>query len=221
MSSRIASRSAASVGEMATCWLMLSSLSFESCRTIAAIWNPAQNAGCQWPSTFIDQRCGALAEFLERRFEGAKLLRAEFGEHFFHLAGMFSKGGGNQILAARGKGHDPNAPVVGALHAADQALRDQAIDRDADRTGGQIDQRAYGIYGQGSAVQQNLQHSEIREAQPGLFDARGRIFGEGAHRLHHDQPGVVGSLKAASHKNLNPSEVYVINCIGVNIIDAK
>jgi hypothetical protein len=42
---------------------------------------------------------------------------------------MLSKGGNNEILAAWGEGNDPNAPVFGALDPADQALRDEAIDR--------------------------------------------------------------------------------------------
>jgi hypothetical protein len=58
---------------------------------------------------------------------------------------MRSKGGNNEILAAWGEGNDPNASVFGALDPADQALRDEAIDSDADRTRGQIHDGAYRI----------------------------------------------------------------------------
>jgi hypothetical protein len=37
-----------------------------------------------------------------------------------------------------GKGNDPNVSVFGALEPADQALGDEAIDSDTDRTWGQI-----------------------------------------------------------------------------------
>jgi hypothetical protein len=68
-------------------------------------------------------------------------------------------------------------------------------------------------------VQQDFQHAEIREAEAGLCDASGRIPCQGAHRLHHYQPGVIRPLKASRHKNLNLPEVYFINSIDINMID--
>ena len=79
------------------------------------------------------ERGSALADFLEPHFKTAKLLRAQFREHFPHLPGMLSKGRNNEILATRGEGNDPNASIFGALDPADQSLRDEAIDRDTDR----------------------------------------------------------------------------------------
>src|SRR6202049_4996606 len=113
---------------------------------------------------------------------------------------MLSKGGDNEIPAACGEGNDPNASVFAALDPADQALRDEAIDRDTDRTRGQIDDRSYSIDRQRPFVQQDFQHAEIREAEPGLFNTSGCVPRQGAHRLHHYQPDTVRPLKAPRHK---------------------
>src|SRR5437016_666481 len=43
---------------------------------------------------------------------------------------MLSKGRNNEILATRGEGNDPNASVFGALNPADEALRDEAIEKE-------------------------------------------------------------------------------------------
>src|SRR2546427_12574469 len=66
---------------------------------------------------------------------------------------MLSKGGNNEILATWGEGNDPNASVFGALDPADQALRDEAIDKDTDRAWGQIDDWADGIEDRKSVVE--------------------------------------------------------------------
>ena len=62
---------------------------------------------------------------------------------------MLSKSSGDEVLATRGEGNDPNAPVVGALDPADQILREETVYSDTDRTWGQVDDRAYRINGQG------------------------------------------------------------------------
>src|SRR6266850_1163943 len=113
---------------------------------------------------------------------------------------MLSKGGNNETLATWGEGNDPNASVFGALDPADQALRDETIDSDTDRTWGQIDDWAYRIDGQWPFMQQQLQYAEIRETEPGLFNASGCVPCQGAHRLHHYQPDVVGPLNVSAHK---------------------
>src|SRR6266851_2174133 len=113
---------------------------------------------------------------------------------------MLSKGGNNEILAAWGEGDDPNASVFGALYTADQALRDEAIDRDTDRTRGQIDDWAYRIDRHRPFVQQEFQHAEIREAESSLFNTSGCIPCHGAHRLHHYKPDVIRPLNASGHK---------------------
>jgi len=74
--------------------------------------------------------------------------------------------GNNEILATWGEGNDPNASVFGALDPADQALRDEAIDKDTDRAWGQIDDWADRIDGQRPIVQQEFQHAEIRQPSP-------------------------------------------------------
>ena len=83
-------------------------------------------------SFLIPQRGSALADFLELIFEVTEFLRAQFREYFLHLPGMFSKGRNDEVLATRGEGNDSNPSVFGALDAADQTLRDEAIDSDAD-----------------------------------------------------------------------------------------
>src|SRR6266705_1174285 len=113
---------------------------------------------------------------------------------------MLSESGNDEVLPSRGEGNDPHAAVLGALDPADQALLHEAVDSDTDRAWGQIDDWAYRIDGQRPFVQQGFQHAEIREAEPGLFNTSGRIPRQGAHRLHHDQPGVVRPLKASRHK---------------------
>src|SRR5438105_10874117 len=113
---------------------------------------------------------------------------------------MLSKGGNNETLAAWGEGNDPNASVFGALDPADQALRDEAIDKDTDRAWGQIDDWADRIDGQRPIVQQEFQHAEIREAESGLFNTGGCVPCQGAHRLHHYYPEVVRPLNGSGHK---------------------
>ena len=74
---------------------------------------------------------------------------------------MLSKGGNDETLATWGEGNDSNASVFGALDPADQALRDEAIDRDTDRAWGQIYDWAYRVDRQRPFVQQEFQHAEI------------------------------------------------------------
>src|SRR5260370_133093 len=121
-------------------------------------WNAAfrasrerERASCR--STLLHERSSALADFLKRHFEATKFVRTQFREHSLHLRGMLSKGRSNEVLAARGEGNDPHAPVFGALDPADQALREETIDGNADRTWGQIDDWAYRIDGQRPLVQ--------------------------------------------------------------------
>src|SRR5438445_1248942 len=151
-------------------------------------------------TVLFHQRGGALADFLKCRFEAKKLLGAQFREHSFHLPGMLSEGGNNEVLAARGEGYDPNAPVLGALDSADQALRDQAVHGDTNRTWGQMDDRAYRVDGQRPLMEQDLQHSEIRVAEPGLFNTSCCVARQGLHRLQHDEPNVRRLLNALGHK---------------------
>src|SRR5260370_3592795 len=134
---------------------------------------------------------------------------------------MLSKGGNNESLSAGGEGNDPNATVFGALGPADQALRDEAIDSDTDRTWGQVYDWAYRIDGQRPNAQQDFQHAEIREAESGLFNTSGCVPCHGPHRLHHYYPDVIRPLIASGHKNLNLTEVYSINYLDINIHDAN
>src|SRR6202142_3185969 len=108
-------------------------------------------------STLLHQRGSALTDFLERHFETTQLLRAQLGEHLPHLPGMLSEGGKNEVLAARGEGDDPHAPVFGALDPADQALFHKPVHGDTDRACGQIDDWAYRIDRQRPFVQQYFQ----------------------------------------------------------------
>src|ERR1700730_14531040 len=133
---------------------------------------------------------------------------------------MLSKRGNNEIPAAWRERNDPNASVFGALDPADQALRDQAIDRDTDRAWGEIDDWAHRIDRHRPFVQQEFQHAEIREAESGLFNASGCVPCQGVHRLHHYQPDVVRPLNASGHKNLNLPGVYRLNSIDINMIAA-
>lgn len=82
--------------------------------------------------TLLHERSGSLADFLERRLQNAKFLRAQFREHFSHLSGMLSERRRNELLSIRGEGNDPNAPVFGALDAADKASGEESIDSDTD-----------------------------------------------------------------------------------------
>jgi hypothetical protein len=121
-------------------------------------------------------------------------------EHFFHLPGVLSKGGNDEILAAWSQGNDPDAAVFGTLDPADEALRDEAIDGGTDRTWGQIYDWAYRIDGQRPFVKKEFQDTEIRKAETGLFNIGGCVPRQGAHRLHHDQPDVVRLLNTLDHK---------------------
>ena len=104
--------------------------------------------GVQPLALLLHQGGSALTDFLQGHFEAAKLVRAQFREHFSHLPGMLSEGWNNEVLAARREGDDPNAPVFGALDPADQAFLEKAVHGDTDRTWGQIDDRTYRIDGQ-------------------------------------------------------------------------
>src|SRR5260370_30263531 len=105
--------------------------------------------GRSWSrSPRLHERSGALADFLKRHFQTTKLLRAQLREHSFHLSRMLSEGRNNEVLAPRGEGDDPNAPVVGALDPADQALREESVHGDTDRAWREIHDRAYRIDGQ-------------------------------------------------------------------------
>ena len=112
-----------------------------------------------------------------------------------------------------------NSPVFGALNPADQAFLDEAVHSGTDRTRGQIDNRAYRIDGQRPFMVQDFQHAEIRKAESSLFNTSGCVPCQGAHRLHHYEPDVLRLLNVLGHKkNLNPSPIYGIVYIDVNII---
>src|ERR1700757_4437485 len=103
---------------------------------------------------------------------------------------MLSEGWNNEVLAARGEGDHPNAPVFGALDPADQAFLDETVDGNADRTRGEIDDRAYRIDGQRPLMEQHFQHAEIRVAKSGSYDSGCCVARQRAHRLQHDEPNV-------------------------------
>src|SRR4029077_14573413 len=170
-------------------------------------------------STLLHQRGGALADFFKRRFEATKLLRTQFGEYPLHLPGVFSERLDNKVFAARGEGNDPNTPVISALNTANQAFLDKAVYGDTARTWGQIDDWAYRIDGQRTFVQQDFQHSEIREAKSGFFNTSSCVPCQGANRLHHYKPDMICVLNALGHKKLNPPGDYAITYIDVNILD--
>jgi len=65
---------------------------------------------------------------------------------------MLSEGWSNEIPAARCERNDTNPSVFPTLYPADQALREEAVHGDTDRTRRQIDDRAYRIDGQRSFV---------------------------------------------------------------------
>ena len=81
-------------------------------------------------SILIHQRGSALAHLLERYSQTTKLVRAQFREHPPHLPGMLSEGWNDEVLAARGKGDDPNSLIFCAFDAADQAPREETVHRD-------------------------------------------------------------------------------------------
>jgi hypothetical protein len=64
-------------------------------------------------------------------------------------------------------------------------LQPSEVDNSTDRAWAQIDDRAYRVDLQRSFVQQYLKHTEIREAEPGLFNTIGCVPRQGTHRLHH------------------------------------
>ena len=132
---------------------------------------------------------------------------------------MLSKGWSNEILAERCERNDTNPSVFPALYPADQALGEEAVHGDTDRTWCQIDNRAYRIDWQRPFVEQGFQHAEIRETESGLFNPRGGVARQRTHRLHHHKPDVLRLLDTLGHKNLNLLKVYAINYIDVNLID--
>jgi|SRR5690348_8061184 len=111
--------------------------------------NPDLNVRtASWTSALpLYERSSPLADLFKRHFESVKFFRAQFREHSLHLRRN------DEILAARGEGNHPNAPVFGALDPADQALRYEAIDSDTDRPWGQVEDWAYRIDGQRPFVQ--------------------------------------------------------------------
>src|SRR5438477_13138622 len=100
---------------------------------------------------------------------------------------MLSKGCSNQVLAAWREGHDPNAPVFGALDPADKAFRDETVHGNADRTWGEIDDRAYRIDEQSTLMEQCLQHAEIRVSKSCSFDSCCRVAPQGPPCLQLDR----------------------------------
>ena len=132
---------------------------------------------------------------------------------------MLPEGRNDKVPAALGERDDPNAPVLSALDAADQAFRDETVHSNADRAWREIDDRTYRVNGQRPLVQQDFQHAEIRFSEAGVFNAGCRVARQRAHRLHHYEPDVFRLLSALGHKNLNPLKAYLIKYIDINIID--
>src|SRR6266481_5069855 len=128
-----------------------------------AFFGSSIKRGLAWSrSTLLHQRSGALAELLKRHFQRTKFLRAQFREHSLHLPGVLFESRNDEVLPTRGKGDDTHTPVFRALNPGYQALREEAVHGDTDRSWGQIDDEADRIDGQRSFVQQDFQHAEIR-----------------------------------------------------------
>ncbi len=51
-------------------------------------------------------------------------------------------------------------------------------------------------------MEQGFQDAEIRKAESSLFNTRGCVPCQGAHRLHHDQPDVLRLLNMLGHKKI-------------------
>src|ERR1700739_4262716 len=123
---------------------------------------------------------------------------------------MLTKGPNDRGPATRGEGDDPDSPVFSTPGPSDQAFLEEPVHRDTDRTRGQIYDWADRIDGQRPLMQQDLQHAEVRFAEPGIFNSRHTVAGKGTHRLDHDKPHVIRILNALDHKTMNPSETYII-----------
>src|SRR5262249_7351039 len=98
---------------------------------------------------------------------------------------MLSKGGNDEVLAARGETDDPNTPVFRALDPAHQALREETVHSNTDRAWGQVDDWADRIDGQRPFVKQDFQYAEIRVAETGIFNTGCCVARQRAHCLYH------------------------------------
>jgi len=74
---------------------------------------------------------------------------------------VLSKNRNDEFLAARGQCDDPDATILVAFDSAYQSLAIQTVNRDADRSWGEIHLRSDRIYGERTLVQEHLKNPEI------------------------------------------------------------
>jgi len=74
---------------------------------------------------------------------------------------VLAKNRNDKFLAARGQCDDPDATILGAFDSAYQSLAIKTVNRNADRSWGEIYLRSDRIYGERALVQQHLKNPEI------------------------------------------------------------
>ncbi len=114
------------------------------------------------PSPLTDtERFCAPANFFQDAFELLQLVRGKLGEDIFHSGRVLAKNRNDQFLAARGQCDDSDTTILGAFNPAYQALAIETVNRDADRSGGEIHLRSDRIDGERTLVQEHLENPEV------------------------------------------------------------
>src|SRR6516164_739784 len=107
------------------------------------------------------ERFGAPANFFQEPFEFLKLVRGQLREDFFDICRVLSKHRNNEFLTAWGQRNDPDATVLSAFNTAYQPLRIETINRDTNRSWGEIHLRSDRIYGKRSLVQEHFKNPKV------------------------------------------------------------
>ena len=106
------------------------------------------------------ERFGAPANFFQEPFEFLKFVRGQLREDFSDIC-VLSKNRSNEFLPAWGQCDDSDATVLGAFNPGYQPLGIETVNRDANRSWGEIHLRSDGIYGKRSLVQEHFKNPKV------------------------------------------------------------
>src|SRR5436309_4164765 len=94
----------------------------------------------------------------------------------------------DQLASLRRQVNDARAAVFGIVLALDQGFFLQTVDRDANRATGEPDLLTESIHRQRTFVQQNFEHSKVRQPQAERMNVIESMELEGVESLPEHQP---------------------------------
>jgi hypothetical protein len=148
------------------------------------------------------KRLGALAGLLKNILENLELFGMSIGKHSADFGGVLAEDWNNQVFTGLCKRDDSYPPIVRVFRPAHQSFFEQAIDRDADGTGSEVDLRPYGVHRQRPFVQKGLQDAEVRVGNARLLESSIQKVAHSLVCFPPNEPTMHGGRGSLGHSSL-------------------